>query len=78
MIQRILIFLCCFFYASLGASLDTQWHSWKSQHSKMYSDEEEEGARRLVWYDNLKKIVEHNNASHSYSLALNEFADLVR
>lgn len=76
MIRRLLLVLClaC---AALGASLDTQWHSWKAQHSKTYSDQEEEDARRLVWYDNFKKIIEHNNANKSYTLALNEFADLV-
>lgn len=62
---------------SLCASLDQEWYSWKSLHSKTYEDEDEEGARRVVWYDNYKKIVEHNSANRSYSLALNQFADLV-
>jgi len=62
---------------SLCASLDQEWHSWKSLHSKNYEDDDEEGARRLVWYDNYKKILEHNSANRSYSLALNQFADLV-
>ena len=76
MIRKTFI-LACLFYLSLCASLDQQWHSWKSQHSKTYGDEEEEDARREVWYDNYKKIVDHNNANRSYSIALNEFADLV-
>ena len=77
MIRRLLLVLClaC---VGLAASLDTQWHSWKAQHSKTYNDQDEEDARRLVWYDNLKKIMEHNSANKSYTLALNEFADLVR
>lgn len=62
---------------SLCASLDQEWYSWKSLHSKTYEDEDEEGVRRVVWYDNYKKILEHNSANRSYSLALNQFADLV-
>ena len=77
MIRRLLLVLCLA-VAALGATLDTQWFSWKAQHSKTYSDQDEEDARRLVWHDNLKKIVEHNNANKTYTLALNEFADLVR
>ena len=77
MIQKVFILLTLF-SASLCASFDQEWHSWKSLHSKTYGDEEEEGARRLVWYDNYKKILEHNSANHSYSLAVNEFADLVK
>ena len=77
MIEKIPILLCLT-TLSVCSSLDQQWHSWKSLHSKTYGDEGEENARRQVWYDNYKKIVEHNSANHSYSLALNEFADLVR
>ena len=77
MIEKILILLCLL-SASLCASLDQQWHSWKALHSKTYGDDEEEDVRRNVWHGNYKKIMEHNNANHSYSLALNEFADLVR
>ena len=78
MIRRLLLLVFCLAGAALSASLDIQWHSWKSQHSKSYSGQEEEDQHRLVWYDNLKKIVEHNNANKSYTLSLNEFADLVR
>lgn len=77
MIEKILIVLGLL-SLSFCASLDQQWHSWKSLHSKSYGNADVEESRRLVWYDNYKKIVEHNNANHSYSLALNEFADLVR
>lgn len=73
-----LLLVLCISCAALAASFDVEWHSWKSQHSKTYTDQDEEDARRLVWYDNLKKVSEHNNANRSYTLALNEFADLVR
>ena len=63
---------------SVHASLDSDWHLWKSQHSKAYKDGDEEGAKKSVWHENYRKIAQHNNANHSYSLALNEFADLVR
>ena len=67
----------CLLSACLSASLDREWYSWKSLHSKAYDSEDEEGTRRSVWYDNHKKIIEHNNANRSYTLAVNEFADLV-
>ena len=78
MIEKKIFILLCLLSASLCASLDHQWHSWKATHSKSYGDDSEEDARRIVWYDNYKKIVDHNNANRSYTLALNEFADLVR
>lgn len=54
-----------------------QWHSWKSAHGKFYVDSNEESERRLIWTENYGLITQHNNANRSFSLGLNEFADMV-
>lgn len=51
--------------------------SWKREHSKLYSNTDEEGSRWMVWRENYHKILEHNKANHSFALRLNQFADLV-
>lgn len=70
------------FLALIGAvvcrTLDEQWHSWKSSHGKVYADTAEEMVRRKHWLDNSARIDEHNRGNHSFSLALNHFADMVR
>lgn len=57
--------------------LEEEWFSWKRQHYKTYHTEEEETSRWKVWKDNYRKIQEHNRANHSFTLGLNEFADMV-
>ena len=44
-------------------------------HNKVYSDEEL-GLRFSIFKDNLKKIEEHNEAGHSWTMSVNKFADL--
>lgn len=57
--------------------LHEEWAGWKKQHSKYYTSVQEESARLGVWMDNYIKIMEHNKANKSFSLGLNEFADMV-
>ena len=56
---------------------DSNWKAWKSFHGKAYKDLKEERIRNFVWQDNLKKIVRHNEEGHSYTLAMNNFGDMV-
>lgn len=72
-----LVFVSLLSFA-LSQSLDAQWHSWKTLHSKVYSDSVEENTRRNVWLHNWARIEAHNRGNHSFSLALNHFADMVR
>jgi len=59
--------------------LDPQWEAFKSFHGKKYAASED-GLRRLIWEENLKRVALHNlEASigkHTYTLAMNEYADL--
>ena len=59
-------------------AIEEDWYAWKGRHEKAYSGEAEEGEKRGVWEKNYWLVKEHNNAALSFSLELNEFADLVR
>ncbi|XP_004591922.3 procathepsin L-like [Ochotona princeps] len=60
-------------------SLDTQWSQWKTQHGRVYA-QDEEGQRRAVWEKNMRLIDEHNEeysqGKRSFSLAMNAFGDM--
>ena len=64
--------------AALARPLDEQWHAWKSAHGKFYAHPNEETARRQIWTENSARAREHNTGNHSFSLGLNQFADMVR
>ena len=70
-------FLCCGLCEYNQIHLQEEWLSWKRQHSKSYYNPREEGSRWAVWRANYQLIQEHNRANHSFTLGLNEFADLV-
>lgn len=57
--------------------LHQDWTQWKSTHSKYYNSVQEESARLGVWKDNYQKIMEHNMANKTFTVGLNEFADMV-
>lgn len=63
----------------LDSDLDSEWQAYKSYHTKTYSSSEE-NLRRLIWEENLKRVALHNleaaMGKHTYTLAMNEFADL--
>ena len=71
-------FLSLLVFVRAVSHLEQQWHSWKERHGKLYMDIEEEHQRRNIWLDNLDKIEKFNNgATGNFSLAINQFADLV-
>ena len=55
-----------------------EWQGWKESHYKVYSSPGEEDSRLAIWRENYKKVLEHNMANHSFTLSLNQFADMVR
>ena len=59
--------------------LSAEWHAWKSVHSKIYRSPREELERHVLWQSNKKFIEAHNiyNETFGYTLAMNEFGDLV-
>lgn len=69
--------LVCCGLCSSQLQLQEEWSSWKRQHAKTYSSNNDEDSKWTVWRENYHKIQEHNRANHSFSLGLNEFADMV-
>ena len=59
--------------------LKWEWETWKETHGKRYSYEEEEMKRSQIWLQNKRFIENHNmnGEATSYTLAMNEFGDLV-
>jgi len=57
---------------------DSLWMKWTAKHQKQYHPHEVM-SKYKVFKDNYDLITDHNTAKkHSYTLALNEFADLTR
>ncbi|KAM0941075.1 putative actinidain [Dioscorea sansibarensis] len=52
------------------------YEGWLVRHNKSYSDLSEKERRYEIFKDNLKHIDKHNAGNHTYTLALNVFADL--
>ena len=60
----------------VGDSLSTSLSS-PQQYNKQYSSEAEEGYRQRVWLSNLKFIEEFDSEREGFSVAMNQFGDLV-
>ena len=77
LMKVLLLFAAVSLGVSASATLDYEWTAWKAQYGKMYEDEASESIRRLVWENNWRFVQQHNSEEHSFSLEMNEFADLV-
>ena len=75
--DRLLLLVLISSLACGRAVMEEEWLGWKQRHYKTYSSADEEDSRLSIWKDNYHKIREHNIANHSFTLGLNEFADLV-
>jgi cathepsin L len=66
-------------HGKINVELDEHWETYKATHNKQY-DSQFEFVRRLIWEANLKYIQKHNleydMGLHTYTLGLNEWADL--
>jgi cathepsin L len=49
---------------------------WAANNNRTYSSVSEMEYREYVWHSNLVKVEEHNAAGHSWTMAMNKFADL--
>ncbi|XP_054163590.1 procathepsin L-like [Oppia nitens] len=58
-----------------------EWESFKVKHGKQYTDQSEENFRLKVFMENKHRIAKHNNRAANglkgYSLAMNQFGDLL-
>ena len=72
-----LLFLALVVAPAFGMVIqDSAWHVWKKTHSKAYGDDGEERVRYIIWQNNMKKILEFNEANKDVELAMNHFGDL--
>ncbi|KAI6649027.1 Cathepsin L [Oopsacas minuta] len=55
---------------------DSKWNDWKYEQNKEYKSKEEELARKIIFIENLLYIDSFNKEDHSFTLGLNQFADL--
>ena len=51
------------------------FQEWSAKYNKLYTAEEER-AREVIFNTNKFIVTQHNAAKHSWTMALNEFADL--
>ncbi|EDO36727.1 predicted protein [Nematostella vectensis] len=81
--MKLLVAACLLFAVASGFVVkfdedEQQWQAWKLFHTKKYTTVTEEGARKAIWRDNLKKIQKHNAEGHSFTLAMNHLGDLTQ
>jgi len=49
---------------------------WMQDNSKFYNSNEEVYTRKQIYDENVAKIQQHNRENHTWSMAINQFADL--
>merc|ERR1712112_653118 len=59
---------------AMSSTTSTSWASYKLQHEKVYSNEED-AARQYIWKKNVEMVEKHNSEDHSYTMAINKFSD---
>jgi len=72
--KSFLALVCCVAIAS--ATVSDEFKAFKTQFNKVYRNEAEHAHRFKAFADNLKLINKHNKEGHSFSLGVNQFADL--
>ena len=73
----VVAFTLCLPSLSAARTLSEEWHSWKTRHEKVYVDRGEENVRQQIWIQNRARISAHNRGNTSFTLALNQFTDMV-
>ncbi|KAI4900453.1 hypothetical protein NFI96_009782 [Prochilodus magdalenae] len=81
--MRVLLAVAALVVVAGAASVsleDLEFHAWKLKFGKSYGSEEEESRRKMIWLNNLKLVLEHNQLADqgikSYRLGMNHFADM--
>jgi C1A family cysteine protease len=57
-------------------SMQELWEMWKAQYNKGYQTDREENSRFEIFKTNVNKINRWNSQKHTYTKAVNKFADL--
>jgi len=70
-----LVFVACL-AAFVPAMSTPLFESWKVSHGKTYSSPEENAVRAAIFAANVARVNKHNVEGHSWTMAINEFADL--
>jgi cathepsin L len=58
------------------AAAHPSWKEFKQLYGKVYSNDQEEYFREMIYHSNVDYIKEHNKQGLSWTLGVNEFADL--
>jgi len=59
-----------------GGDSNRTFDVWAARHGKVYTTAEERLHRLEIWLENARDVHAHKNEGHSWSLELNEYADL--
>ena len=62
--------------AEIPVEVRAQFQQWKLGQNRLYGSPSEDEYRLRVFYKNLQMIEAHNAQGHSYTLGINQFADL--
>jgi len=57
---------------------EPSWEEWKATFNKVYASADEETARARTYAENVRMIEYHNSLNLSWTLGVNEFADMSR
>lgn len=61
---------------ALAATAAPTFDTWTEHHGKHYKNEEERAYRALIYKKNMEKIAAHNAGNHTWTMAVNKYADL--
>ena len=77
--MKLLLVLALVALAAAKFEYTQEFQDWKVKYNKVYETKETELERQIIWESN-KKFVENHNANSDmfgFTVAMNEFADLV-
>ena len=75
--QLVALALCSLVVFAAAHPID-DWTSFKTQYGKSYESTTEEDLRMQIWRDHSNFIIEHNKRNATFTMAMNQFGDLVR
>lgn len=77
--MKTIIVLAIFLAAASAFEYQKEWEAWKVTYGKAYESDMEELSRQLIWASNNAYVKNHNENADKFkfTLAMNEFADLV-